>query len=536
MGRTKLMRAAKNLKSYPPELLASNSAATRSALEASNVTDAVGTFEVSNASAATNTRERRFARTINSLSSHEVVVVNDVHSQLNETRVGRVVAPDSMAALQALVRRARDAGGAVSVAGGRHAMGAQQFATNGVLVDMRRMNRVLSFDSSRLEIEVEAGIEWPQLVNFTVAAQRGRAPRDQAGIVQKQTGADNLSLGGALAANIHGRGLTLKPFVNDVESLVFIYAEGEARTCSRSENRELFSLAIGGYGLFGIVASVRLRLAPRRKLERVAEIIATSDLPAAFDERIAAGFLYGDFQFVTDETSPDFLRRGIFSCYRPVADDAPVPEGQAELCAEDWRRLYHLAHVNRRRAFEVYSDHYMQTSGQLYWSDTHQLSVYLDDYHRQLDRALAATVRATEMITEVYVPRAALADFLETVRRDFRRHAVELIYGTVRLIERDEETFLAWAKESYACVVFNLHVEHSAAGINKARADFRRLITRAVERGGSYYLTYHRWATREQVEACYPQLPDFLCRKRLLDPRETFQSDWYRHYREMFAA
>ncbi|MDQ1591873.1 MAG: hypothetical protein QOG71_2500 [Pyrinomonadaceae bacterium] len=166
----KLMRAAKNLKSYPPELLASDSAATRNALEASNA-------------ATTNARERRFARTLNSLSS-PMVIVNDVHSQLNETRVGRVVAPDSVEALQALVRRARDAGGAVSVAGGRHAMGAQQFATGGLLVDMRRMNRVLSFDPSRRKIEVEAGVQWPQLVEFTVAAQRGGAPRDQVGIVQ----------------------------------------------------------------------------------------------------------------------------------------------------------------------------------------------------------------------------------------------------------------------------------------------------------------------------------------------------------------
>jgi len=479
-------------------------------------------------------RERRFARTINSLSSP---VVNDVHSQLNETRVSRIVAPDTTEALQAIVRRAGETGGAVSVAGGRHAMGGQQFAANGVLVDMRRMNRVLAFDPSRYEIEVEAGIQWPQLINFMVAAQRGGAPH-QAGIVQKQTGADNLSLGGALAANIHGRGLKLKPFVGDVESFVLIDAEGVARRCSRSENRELFNLAVGGYGLFGIVASVRLRLARRRKLERVAEIRTTRDLPAAFDERIAAGFLYGDFQFVTDEASPDFLRRGIFSCYRPVGDDdnMPVPEHQAELREGDWRNLYYLAHVNRRRAFELYSRHYLSTSGQLYWSDTHQLSVYLDDYHARLDRMMGARVRATEMITEVYVPRAALPGFLEIVRRDFRRHAVELIYGTVRLIERDEESFLAWAREAYACVVFNLHTEHSAAGISKAQTDFRRLITRAIEQGGSYYLTYHRWATRRQVETCYPQLPDFLRLKRGYDPLEIFQSDWYRHYREMFAA
>jgi FAD/FMN-containing dehydrogenase len=525
------MPGAKELKSVPSgrRTVGAFTAATSDAATAAT-SDAA--MVATSGAAETKARERRFARTIASLSTP---VVNDVHSQLNETRVSRIFEPGAVEALQAFVRRARDAGQAVSVAGGRHAMGGQQFATGGLLVDMKRMNRVLSFDASRFEIEVEAGIRWPQLIDFTVAAQRGRAPH-QAGIVQKQTGADNLSIGGALAANIHGRGLNLKPFAGDVESFVLVDAEGEARTCSRSENRELFSLAIGGYGLFGIVASVRLRLARRRKLERVVEIAATRDLPAAFDARIAAGFLYGDFQFVTDEASPDFLRRGIFSCYRPASDDATVPEVQAELRADDWRHLLHLAHVDRRRAFEVYAAHYLSTSGQLYWSDTHQLSVYLEDYHRQLDLLTGARVRATEMITEVYVPRAALPDFLEIVRRDFRRHKVELIYGTVRLIERDDESFLAWAKDSYACIVFNLHVEHSAAGIGKAQIDFRCLITRAVEQDGNYYLTYHRWATRGQVETCYPQLPEFLRRKRLRDPGETFQSDWYRHYREMFDA
>jgi FAD/FMN-containing dehydrogenase len=463
-------------------------------------------------------------------------VVNDVHSQLNETRVRRICEPDSLTALQTLVGRARKAGRAVSIAGGRHAMGGQQFAEGSTLVDMRRMNRVIAFDAALGEIEVEAGIEWPELIKFMVEAQRGCAPHEQCAIVQKQTGADNLSIGGALAANIHGRGLNLRPFVNDVESFVLVDAEGRALKCSRDENRELFRLACGGYGLFGIVASVCLRLTRRRKLERVAEIIAMRDVSDAFDERIASGFLYGDFQFVTDEASPDFLRRGIFSCYRPVTDDAPMPEEQAELCAADWQQLYHLAHVNRGRAFEVYSAHYLSTSGQLYWSDTHQLSVYLDDYHRELDARMKARVRSTEMITELYVPRAALTDFLETVRRDFRRYAVELIYGTVRLIKRDDETFLAWAKEDYACVVFNLHTEHSAPGLAKAQDDFRRLITRAIDLGGSYYLTYHRWATRRQVERCYPQLPDFLRLKRRYDPAETFQSDWYRHYRKMFAA
>jgi hypothetical protein len=57
----------------------------------------------------------------------------------------------------------------------------------------------------------------------------------------------------------------------------------------------------------------------------------------------------------------------------------------------------------------------------------------------------------------------------------------------------------------------------------------------AVRRGGTYYLTYHRFAIREQIEACYPPFAEFLKLKMKYDPEERFQSDWYKHYRTMFA-
>ena len=120
-------------------------------------------------------------------------------------------------------------------------------------------------------------------------------------------------------------------------------------------------------------------------------------------------------------------------------------------------------------------------------------------------------------------------------RADFRQNGVKLIYGTIRLIERDDESVLAWARAPWACTVMNLHVDHDEDGIRRAAADFRRLIDRAIEHGGSYFLTYHRWANRAQVEACHPRIVEFLRLKRQNDPREIFQSDWYRHYRRMFA-
>lgn len=461
------------------------------------------------------------------------VVVNDIHSQLNATRVARVVKPDSLDALVEVLQTAKREGRALSIAGARHAMGGQQLGTDTILVDMGSMNRVFAFDGDRGLLDVEAGIQWPELIRYLLDAQRGR--ERPWGIVQKQTGADRLSIGGALAANAHGRGLRFKPFIGDVESFVLVDAEGIPRTCSREENAELFRLAIGGYGLFGVITSVRLRLAPRVKVQRVVKILDIDDLMPAFEERIAAGFTYGDFQYATDPDSADFLRKGVFSCYRPVGAGTPMPAEQKALSEDDWKELIYLAHADRTRAFQAYSSYYLSTSGQVYWSDTHQLSTYLDDYHRVLAPRLGGSERATEMITEIYVPRGALARFLTDVRERFRERRTDLIYGTIRLIERDDESFLAWAKQPYACVIFNLHVVHSPEGIERSAEEFRHLIELAIRYGGSYFLTYHRFATREQVEACYPQFPAFLRSKRRYDPDERFQSDWYRHYKRMFA-
>ena len=116
---------------------------------------------------------------------------------------------------------------------------------------------------------------------------------------------------------------------------------------------------------------------------------------------------------------------------------------------------------------------------------------------------------------------------LAAIRADARRHEMNVIYGTIRLIERDDESMLAWAREPWACVVINLHVDHSPEGLGRAQRDFRRLIDSAAELGGSYYLTYHRWATRSQVERCHPRMREFLARKRAYDPRAMFTSDWY---------
>ena len=458
-------------------------------------------------------------------------VCNDIHSQLNATTVRGCLAPSTLEEAASFVRQVRSRGEFMSVCGSRHAMGGQQFASDGWLLDMRSMNRVIDFDRQRGVIHAQAGITWPDLIRHYVVAQRDGGYAW--GIRQKQTGADRLTIGGAVSANIHGRGLAYAPFVSDIEALEVILADGSVVQCDRHVNPDLFRHVIGGYGLFGVVTSVKIRLVPRQKVERVVELCDIDEVAEGFEQRIEAGYLYGDFQFATAPEDPGFLSRGVFSCYRPVDPRTVIPDGQIRLSPADWRRLLYLAHRNKSRAFHEFADFYLRSSGQIYWSDTHQLSVYLDDYHGRLDRAFEASVPGSEMITELYVPRARLAAFMSDVRKDFRRHEVDLVYGTVRLIQRDSETALAWARANYACVIFNLHVDHEPYSIGRSTQAFRRLIDIAIHHRGSFFLTYHRYASAGQVLACYPQFVEFLRTKRRFDPDEVFRSDWYRHYRSV---
>jgi FAD/FMN-containing dehydrogenase len=459
--------------------------------------------------------------------------VNDVHSQLNATRVSSVIRPRSLEELRAAILRAREEGLRVSISGSRHSMGGQQFGNGMLLLDMRGFNRVARLDWQDQVIEAEAGVEWPELLDGLERLQAGRP--EQLGIFQKQTGADRLTLGGALASNVHGRGLTLKPIISNIESFQLMNAAGDLVLCSRTQNPELFRLAIGGYGLFGIVTSVRLRLRPRVKVRRVVKIAELHTIPDAFSERIRDGYLYGDYQYATDSSRDSFLRRGVFSCYQPVSAGTPLTKNPTRFNPEDWARLTRYSHTNKRLAFDVYSKRYLATSGQVYYHDWQLSAAYEPGYHADLDRMMKAKVKATEMITEIYVPRSALVNFMEEARLVLREHKANVIYGTVRLIEKDDESFLRWARESWACVIFNLHVIHDPAGIEAAARAFRALIGLAIQHGGSYYLTYHRWATKQQVEACYPQFREFLGLKREYDPGEVFQSDWYVHHKNLLG-
>src|SRR5690606_20398677 len=149
----------------------------------------------------------------------------------------------------------------------------------------------------------------------------------------------------------------------------------------REREPELFALAVGGYGLFGVVSDVTLRLAPRALLRREVSLLRRDELAAAFERARGEGASFGDFQFAIDPQSGDFLDLGVFACYLPHEGDPAQAEAPIALGEADWRELLRLAHVEKGEAFRRYSEFYLATHGQLYASDDQQFGVYLDGYH-----------------------------------------------------------------------------------------------------------------------------------------------------------
>lgn len=453
--------------------------------------------------------------------------LNDVHSQLNCTEVSDIVAPATVSALLELVRQTRASGRSLCVHGGRHAGGGQQFHRHRLAVDLRGLDRVIAFDADRGLITVQAGAQWPAVVR-AVRTHSERTGTNWA-IRQKQTGADDLTLGGSVSCNAHGRGLTMRPLVDDIERLTVVTPDAATLTCSREQHPDLFSLIVGGYGLFGVIVDVTLRLMPRRRVKRLVDVIDLEDAMSAVRRRIEDGCLYGDFQHAIDPADDSFLRRGVFACYKPAPDDAPLTGEGADLPTQRWLELLELAHREKAAAFQRYAEYYLSTHGRVYWSDSMQLSTYIPSYGDFLARSRPQGPKETLVISELHVPPESLASLMNESRAILRRSGVEDVYGTIRAIRRDDTTFLPWARGDWACVIYNLRTLHTPKGIARTQRVFAELFDAALRVGGGFYLTYHRWASREQLLRAYPQLPTFLRRKREIDPRCVFRSDWYDH-------
>ena len=179
-------------------------------------------------------------------------------------------------------------------------------------IGMRRLNRVVHFEPNAKRVTVEAGMSLGALYDHLLPHRL---------YLPIQPGHPQISVGGCVACNVHGKNPYRNGvFADVVERLELFHPDHGVMTLSREEHADTFELTCGGFGLTGIILTVTLRLAdlpgsvvavrkvPVRNLEDACEqlmemksrydfVYTWNDL-SRFDRRMGRGFVSGG-RFVT---------------------------------------------------------------------------------------------------------------------------------------------------------------------------------------------------------------------------------------------
>lgn len=444
-----------------------------------------------------------------------MVWINDVHAQMSATNVGRIAKIRSLEDLQATLTECHKQKLPVSIAGGKHSLGRQPFITGGVVLDTRDFNQVLALEERTGIVRLQGGCMWPDLQSYLMHRKADWE------IHQKQTGADTMSIAGSIAVNAHGNALRRGPISSDVLWLQVVLADGSQVHCDRHENSELFALAFGGMGLFGVISEVGLQLAPRHTFRRVSSVSSAVDVAKQWSEDIT--YSYGDMQLDIDPTTDSFLNLGVLNQWEPWEDP---PSDPAPSLNADWGKLVTLAHVDKKRAFQEYCAYAQSVDGRIESRADFQWRSYKENYHKDLERKLALPESA-EILAEFFIPPSRLPSLLNSARHSARCYGIDLILATLRSIRKCEVSFLRWAKQDYVCLVFAIHTEDNVRDLNNTDQFCRQVAETCCQNQGSFYLPYRRFYVANQLRRAYPNLDSLPEKKSQYDPMNMFNSDWY---------
>ncbi|MDB5108547.1 MAG: FAD-binding oxidoreductase [Candidatus Binatus sp.] len=191
--------------------------------------------------------------------------------------------PEKIGELQAVVTA--NASSLIARGAGR-AYGDAALNDQNRVVDLQRLNRMLSFDAESGLLRCEAGVTLAEIID--VFLPRGFFP-------PVTPGTRFVTLGGSVASDVHGKNHHRESSLGShVTYLDLMLASGEVRRCSRTQNPELFWATVGGMGLTGVILELEISL---RRIESGyfdGEVIRTTNIDSAIEafERTDAQYDY----------------------------------------------------------------------------------------------------------------------------------------------------------------------------------------------------------------------------------------------------
>jgi L-gulonolactone oxidase len=229
----------------------------------------------------------------------------------------RQASPGSVEELAEAVAGAAAGGLRVRVAGAGHSF-SDIALTDGALLRLGRMNRILDADRASGLVKVQAGITIHEL----------SAQLDRHGLAMENLGdIDVQSIAGAISTATHGTGARLRNISSQVCELTLVLADGSTLTCSEEREPEVFRAARVGLGSLGAIAEVTLRCVPSFTLRGVDEPARLDEVLSSFEERALAN---DHFEFFVFPHADVALTRT-----NNRTEEAPRPRGRASAYAND---------------------------------------------------------------------------------------------------------------------------------------------------------------------------------------------------------
>lgn len=443
----------------------------------------------------------------------------DDASRLNETQVSDVwdvpIDHDNPEAqIAQLLARARNEGLRVSIAGARHSMGGHTIYPGGIAINMLPWNE-MELDENQNILNVQAGAIWKDIIAYL--DKRGRS----VSIMQSN---NSFSVGGSISVNCHGWQYGRPPIASTVKSFRLMLADGSILRCSRDQNAELFSLVLGGYGLFGIILDVELRVVPNERLRVEPYIVSAGQALELFDseikDRTNLQMLYGRMNIDPETMFEEVIINAFFSDHTgeiPSLTDLDAPKlrraifrGSAKSDYGKELRWYAETHAQPLLKNKVFSRNQLLNESVEVFGNRSSSS--------------------TDILHEYFIPRKHVEEFVQALRKIVANHNANLLNVTIRYVEEDKDTFLRYADQPMMAFVLLFVQDRNDEAEKEMEALTRELIDAALESEGRYYLPYRMHATIDQFQSAYPMSTVFFKKKLQYDPDELFQNQFYIKY------
>ena len=437
-------------------------------------------------------------------------IIADDKSRMNPTPIQQawdIPADDKIdtaaPALRDLLLHAAATHSHISIAGSQHSMGGQTLAPNTIRINMLPL-KAMALDESTDILHVQTGALWADVIPYL--DRRGRS----VAVMQSN---NNFTVGGSLSVNCHGWQYGRPPIASTVESFHIMRASGEILRCSRTENKELFSLALGGYGLFGIILDVDLHVVKNQRLRSEQHIVPLDQALATFDRTLAdhgtPSMFYARLDIVPSHMFDDVL----LTTFHPEPGEIPTLSDPKLLAL---RRFIFRESVGSDFGKQVRWHAETRIAPHIAGTVFSRNQLLNDPADWYLDHSAATT----DILHEYFLPRASAVAFLRAARPLLQAHHANLLNLTVREVQTDEDTYLRFADQPLIAFVMFFNQRRTPAADADMELLTQQLIDPALAAGGRYLPPLppprHPAAVRRRL----PPGPAILRPKTNLRPRQ----------------